>query len=278
MKFSITAISALILSTAVSMTTADSYSDAMKSWCGGLGVSFPTSSTVVTAGSKTKVTVTRKPDQRTKTVTGLDLYSVDSSGKAKYVQNVWSGKYNLQKTASITDTIPSNVAPGLYYYRVWVTNMVNGQHGPDCLQTSHTFKVTSSSHKNADGTMEYAESLDDENIYHPDHYNGCFGLTVDYPAPNGEFNVDEHIHIQVNRDSASQTDALTKVELYKGDELVDVAWTGNEPILNSFTLKDHLKLDNVDPAADYHYKLEVTSQHSDDHCTFVSNNFKIKSE
>lgn len=35
MKFSVAAISALVLSTAVSFTTADSYSDAMKSWCSG---------------------------------------------------------------------------------------------------------------------------------------------------------------------------------------------------------------------------------------------------
>jgi hypothetical protein len=35
MKFSIAAISALVLSSAVTFTTADSYSDAMKSWCGG---------------------------------------------------------------------------------------------------------------------------------------------------------------------------------------------------------------------------------------------------
>lgn len=35
MKFSIAAISALVLSSAVTFTAADSYSDAMKSWCGG---------------------------------------------------------------------------------------------------------------------------------------------------------------------------------------------------------------------------------------------------
>jgi hypothetical protein len=76
MKFSVAAISALVLSTAVSFTTADSYSDAMKSWCSGkcnifivmntidtqllgLDVTFPTASTVVGAGSKTKVTVSK---------------------------------------------------------------------------------------------------------------------------------------------------------------------------------------------------------------------------
>ncbi|KAG1147495.1 hypothetical protein G6F37_004002 [Rhizopus arrhizus] len=275
MKFSVAAISALVLSTAVSFTTADSYSDAMKSWCSGLDVTFPTASTVVVAGSKTKVTVTRKADKRTKTVTGLDLYSVDSKGKAKYVQNVWKGKYALQSSASITDTIPKSAAAGLYYYRVWVTNLVNGQHGPDCLETSHTFKVTSGSHTNAAGVTEYAEHLDDANIFSNEHYNGCFGLSVDYPKAGSTFNVDDHIHIQVDRDSTSQTDSLTKVELYKGDELVDIAWSGSEALQNSFTLKDHLKLNNVDTSADYHYKLQVTSKKSDTSCTFESNTFKI---
>ncbi|EIE90633.1 hypothetical protein RO3G_15344 [Rhizopus delemar RA 99-880] len=253
MKFSVAAISALVLSTAVSFTTADSYSDAMKSWCGGLDVTFPTASTVVVAGSKTKVTVR----------------------KAKYVQNVWKGKYALQSSASITDTIPKSAAAGLYYYRVWVTNLVNGQHGPDCLETSHTFKVTSGSHTNAAGVTEYAEHLDDANIYSNEHYNGCFGLSVDYPKAGSTFNVDDHIHIQVDRDSTSQTDSLTKVELYKGDELVETAWSGSEALQNSFTLKDHLKLDNVDTSADYHYKLQVTSKKSDTSCTFESNTFKI---
>ncbi|CAO3669279.1 unnamed protein product [Rhizopus stolonifer] len=274
MKLSIATLSALLLSS-VSFAAADSYSDAIKSWCQGLSVTFPDASTVAVAGQKNKVTVTRKADKHTKTVTGLDLYSVDSKGKATYVQNVWSGKYALQSSASITDTIPKNSTAGLYYYRVWVTNMVNGQHGPDCLETSHTFKVTSGSHTNAAGITEYAEHLDDNQVYSSDHYNGCFGLTVDYPQTGQTFKVNEHIHVQANRDSSSQTDALTKVELYKGSELVETSWSGSESIQTSFTLKDHLKLDNVDTSSDYHYKLTVTSKKSDATCSFASGNFKI---
>ncbi|KAI8882407.1 hypothetical protein K501DRAFT_219002 [Backusella circina FSU 941] len=274
MKFSIAAISALLLSS-VAVTSADSYSDAIKAWCSGLSVTFPASSTVVVAGAKTKVTVTRKPDAHTKTITGLDLYSVDSKGKAKYINNIWKGNYKLNTQASIADTIPKGTAAGLYYYRVWVTNLVNGQHGPDCLETSHTFKVTSGSHTNAAGDEEYTESLDDNSIYNQDHAKGCFGLAVDYPQEGSTFRVNEHIHISANKDSASQTDALTKVELYKGTELVDVAWEGSESFNGAFTLKDHLSLNNVDASADYHYKLYVSSKKSDDTCTFESNNFKI---
>lgn len=275
MKFSIAAISALILSSAVTYTTADSYSDAMKSWCGGLSVTAPSSSTVAVAGSKTKITVKRKADKRTKTITGLDLYSVSKDGKAKYVQNVWKGNYALKSSATISDEIPKNVAAGLYYYRVWVTNLVNGQHGPDCLETSHTFKVTTGSHTNAAGYTEYAESLHDNSIYNPVHQNGCFGLTVEYPREGDTFKVNDHVHIQADRDSASQTDALTKVELYKGDQLVEVAWTGSESFQNSFTLKDHLVLNDVDTSADYHYKLYATSNKAAETCTFESNHFKI---
>lgn len=153
--------------------------------------------------------------------------------------------------------------------------MVNGQHGPDCLETSHTFKVTSGSHTNAAGITEYAEHLDDNQVYSTDHYNGCFGLSVDYPQAGQTFKVNEHIHVQANRDSSSQTDALTKVELYKGSELVETSWSGSESIQTSFTLKDHLKLDNVDTSSDYHYKLTVTSKKSDTACSFTSGNFKI---
>ncbi|KAI7890086.1 uncharacterized protein EV154DRAFT_512434 [Mucor mucedo] len=275
MKFSITAISALVLATAVSYTTADSYSDAMKSWCGGLAVTAPKTSTVVVAGAKTKITVTRKADKRTKTITGLDLYSVSKDGKAKYVQNVWTGNYALKTSATITDAVPKNVAAGLYYYRVWITNLVDGQHGPDCIETSSTFKVTTGSHTNAVGELEYAESLHDNSIYNEEFQAGCFGLSVDYPKQGDTFKTNQHIRIQANRDSSSQTDALTKVELYKGDELVNVAWSGSESFQNTFTLKDHLVLNDIDTSADYHYKIHATSNKADKTCVFNSKSFKI---
>lgn len=153
--------------------------------------------------------------------------------------------------------------------------MVNGQHGPDCIETSRTFKVTTGSHTNAAGELEYTESLHDNSIYNEEHQEGCFGLSVDYPLQGDTFKTSEHIHIQVNRDSSSQTDALTKVELYKNQELVNVAWTGSESFQNSFTLKDHLVLNNIDASADYRYKVYATSSKTEKSCVFESNNFKI---
>ncbi|KAI8981027.1 hypothetical protein BDB01DRAFT_795066 [Pilobolus umbonatus] len=276
MKFSIAAISALILSSAITYTSGDAYADAMKSWCGGLSVTSPTASNVYVAGKKAKITVTRKADQRTKTITGLDLYSVASNGQAKYIKNVWKGSYALKTKATIYDIIPKNTAAGLYYYRVWVTNWIDGQHGPDCLQTSHTFKVTSGSHTNAAGMLEYAELLSDEKIYNPQYFEGCFGVNVKYPEEGSVYNLKDHVHIQVDKDSSSQADALTKVELYNGEELVSVAWTGHESFQNSFVLKDHLVLTHVDPSALYHYKIYTTSDKGEATCTFESNNFKIQ--
>lgn len=153
--------------------------------------------------------------------------------------------------------------------------MINGQHGPDCLETSRTFKVTTGSHTNAAGDLEYTESLHDNSIYNPEYEEGCFGLTVDYPKTGDVFKLNDHIHIQANRDGASQTDALTKVELFKGEELVNVAWVGTESFQNSFSLKDHLVLNNPDTAADYHYKVYATSSKADKTCVFKSGDFKI---
>jgi hypothetical protein len=218
----------------------------------------------------------RQPNEHEKHITGLDLFSVDSNGNANYVGNVWKGSYSLNTQASIPDTIPQDTSAGLYYYRVWVTNTINGQHGPDCLETSHTFKVTSGSHVNAAGVREFVEHLDDANIYNNEHFDGCFGLTVDYPQEGATFKNSGHVQVTVNRDSASQTGALTKVELYKGDQLVDVAWQGSEAFQNAFTLKDHLSVNNVDTSANYHYKLYTSAKKSQGKtCTFVSKNFKI---
>lgn len=184
----------------------------------------------------------------------------------------------MNTQASISDEIPDTVAAGLYYYRVWVTNMIGTSHGPDCLETSHTFKVTTGTHTNSFGETEYAESLHDNSIYNSEHYDGCFGLTVDYPQAGSTFNTNDHVHIQVARDSSSQTGAVTQIDLYKGDDLINTAWKGSESFQNSFTLKDHLVLDNVDTSSDYHYKIYVASKKSSGKtCTFESNSFKIAS-
>ncbi|ORY90977.1 hypothetical protein BCR43DRAFT_498287 [Syncephalastrum racemosum] len=280
MKFSLAATSAIVLTAFASLARADEYADAMKEWCQGLSVTAPADNAVASAGQQQTITVTRQPDQRTKTITGLDLYSVSQSGDAKYVQNVWSGNYTLNQEASIQDQIPSNATAGLYYYRVWVTNQINGMHGPDCLETSHTFKVTTGVHQDANGINYYTESLDDSKIYHPDHFRGCFGLTVEYPKEGQTFKDGEHIRLGVNRDSSSQTETLKKVDLYKktGDDeatFVETVWQGSERFVNAFTLKDHLKLDQADETSSYYYVLDVTSNKADDSCTFASKEFKI---
>lgn len=153
--------------------------------------------------------------------------------------------------------------------------MINKQHGPDCIETSKTFKVTTGSHTNAAGDIEYSESLHDNSLYPVAHQDGCFGVSVDNPKEGSTFPANGHIHLKVNRDSSSQTDALTKIDLYKGDTLVNTAWSGSESFQESFALKDHLVLNDIDTSADYHYKVYVTSSKSDSTCTFESKNFKI---
>lgn len=153
--------------------------------------------------------------------------------------------------------------------------MIGKQHGPDCLETSSTFKVTTGSHTNAAGDLEYTESLHDNSIYNTEHEAGCFGLSVEYPKNGDTFKLKQHVRIQADRDSASQTDALTKIDLYKGDQLVNTAWTGSESFQNTFSLKDHLVLPDVDTSADYHYKVYATSNKADKTCVFESGNFKI---
>lgn len=166
---------------------------------------------------------------------------------------------------------------------VWVTNVVNGGHGPDCLKTSPNFKVTTGTHTNEAGFVSYNEHLDDPNIYNPDHIKGCFGLKVQSPKEGDFAKQGSHVAITLNRDSASQTESLTKVDIYKKsesgqDELVDSVWSGRELLPNVITLKDQIKIpqDKYDSNAQYYYKIQVTSSaQSDEPCTFQSGYFKI---
>ncbi|GAA5816364.1 hypothetical protein MFLAVUS_009892 [Mucor flavus] len=282
MKLSITAASIFALA-CFSSVKADSYSDAIAKFCDGLAVTNPTVDDVFVAGNNATVTVTREPNERTKTITGLDLYSVDGEGNPKYVQNTWAGSYELQTSASISDDIPADTPAGLYYYRVWVTNMIDGQHGPDCIKTSRTFKVTTSSHTNDAGFTSYAQALDDPNFFKPEFAKGCFGLTVKSPSAGDDLKLDSFVPVELKRDGASQTDSLTKVEIYKAvdgaDQLVDTVWSGQESLGNAFIYKDHLKIssDKYDPNSSYYYKIDVTSQVKGETCSFQSGAFKVSS-
>ncbi|KAI9249503.1 hypothetical protein BDA99DRAFT_542192 [Phascolomyces articulosus] len=263
----------------------DSYADAIAEWCGELAIVEPNDNTVAVAGGVTKITATRVPDDKQKTVRGLDLYSVDANGKAKYIQNVWQGNFTLNERASITDDIPADVGPGLYYYRAWISNLMNGgQKGPDCIETSHPFKVTSGVHQNSDGISYYTESLDDITFYKPEHFRGCFGLDVTEPKKDHVQTVGDHIRITANRDKGSQTTVLKSVDLYKSTDgknaqLVENAWSGKSRFVDSFTLKDHVKPakeEDIDEKATYYYTLTVSNDKSKEDCTFHSEGFKLK--
>lgn len=164
---------------------------------------------------------------------------------------------------------------------VWVTNMINGAHGPDCLKTSRTFKVSTASHTNEAGLTSYAQSLDDVTYYKPEFAKGCFGLNVTSPKEGETQTQGSHTTIELKRDSASQTDSLTKVEIYRAlegpDELVDTVWTGKEALANVFNLKDHLQIptDKFVAGGVYYYKLDVISQVKGETCSFQSGAFNI---
>ncbi|KAI8074393.1 hypothetical protein BC940DRAFT_249060 [Gongronella butleri] len=282
MKLSLAAASALLLSS-LALVRADEYADAEKAFCGGLSVPQPDGTATYTLGQSVHVAVHNNGSQEhQKTITGLDLYSVDSNGDAKYVENVWAGSQPLSGTdASLDDSLPTNITAGTYYYRVWVTNMINGMHGPDCLETSHTFKVSTGGTNN-NGLFAYNEDLTDEQVYNSKHGKGCFGLKVAYPLEGAQYKEGEHVRLTVNRDSSSQTEELHKVDLYKVDGeqqvLVQNVWTGKERLSNAFTLKDHMVLPTTGISADttYFYKVETTSnKHSDVTCEFNSHTFKI---
>ncbi|CEP11520.1 hypothetical protein [Parasitella parasitica] len=278
MKFSLTAASIFAFA-CLSSVKADSYSDAIKEFCDGLQVTAPSGSEVFVAGQNATVTVTRTPNSHEKVISGLDLYSVDSNNNPKYIQNTWYGRYNLNTQASISDEIPADAAAGQYMYRVWVTNLINGQHGPDCIKTSRTFKVTTGSHVNDAGFVSYAQALDDVTIFRPEVAKGCFGLTVKSPIEGSTHKQGEFITIELKRDSASQTDLLTKIELYKAvdgvnDDLVETVWNGNERLANIFSYKQHLNNPGLDTNASYYYKIGVTSEHGET-CSFKSDAFKV---
>ncbi|KAI8336827.1 hypothetical protein BC941DRAFT_428214 [Chlamydoabsidia padenii] len=286
MKFSLATASALLLAAFAAVNAEDS-SNVMEQWCGGLSVPTPDADAPFTAGAQAKITVHNEPgDSHQKTITGLDLYSVATDGTAKYIKNVWKGEQALTTDASIDDTIPSDTAAGDYYYRVWVTNQINGMHGPDCLETSHTFKVTTGSHTNDAGLTEYAENLDDETIYNPKHAKGCFGLSVENPSKDQVFTEGDHARITIERDPSSQTDKIKKVDLYKKVEgqdpvFVQNAWEGVEGITKSFTLKDHVIIPSagIDPNAEYIYRVEASSNKDKTAvCDFASKSFKIQAK
>lgn len=133
-------------------------------------------------------------------------------------------------------------------------------HGPDCLETSHTFRVTSGVHKDAAGMSYYTESLDDIQFYRPEYFKGCFGLKVTTPTKDATVKLNKHVSISASRDKTSQAATLKKVDLYKSvseneAKFVETVWEGEEDFTDEINVKDHFVLDDehIDHDATYYY-------------------------
>ncbi|KAI8142918.1 hypothetical protein BJV82DRAFT_612726 [Fennellomyces sp. T-0311] len=250
----------------------DEIDKALKKFCGGIKVTAPTKNKVFSNPKKVQVTVTRQPNAQAKVINGIDVYSIDSKGKAKYLGTPWKGNYALNKKATLTvDLTKAKNAkfPSQFEFRVWVHN----KSGPDCTLMSKTFKVKSSSHSNAKEDEEISEMNADVD-------NGCFGIEISKPA------IGEHVSgrfpLQIARDGASQVDTVTGVELFKVDlndrEPIKVqdSWTGGALVHQAFNLKDSLKEAQSDDGKDYayFYKLSGVTQHEES-CSFYSHPFYI---
>lgn len=48
------------------------------------------------------LSIARKPNAQAKVVSGVDAYSINSKGKATYLNTVWTGSYKLNKKATLT--------------------------------------------------------------------------------------------------------------------------------------------------------------------------------
>ncbi|KAI8340401.1 hypothetical protein BD560DRAFT_439903 [Blakeslea trispora] len=275
MKFSVilAGFSALM---ALSLVSAGSLEDeiaaAQKKFCGGLSVPGPKKAETFTNPKSIKLTVNRSPNNQAKTITGVDAYSINNKGKATYLSTVWTGKYKLNKKASLTVNLSKLKAakfPGQFEFRVWVTNAA----GPDCTLMSKVFKVKSSSHSNAVEEAEY-EGLSE------DIDRGCFGVELEAPALGAEVNADEAFTVQIKRDSAAHTNALNKLELYKIDlesreaTFVKESWSGDESIDNLFNLKDTVPQSAKADNTAFYYKLSASTQH-DENCHFFSHPFYV---
>ncbi|RCH87276.1 hypothetical protein CU097_000368, partial [Rhizopus azygosporus] len=84
MKFSIKVAALAALALFSSSVNADSMSDAIEAFCGGLNVTTPTTNDVVSPGQNATITVTRVQNDYQKTITGVDLFSVGSDNNPKY--------------------------------------------------------------------------------------------------------------------------------------------------------------------------------------------------
>ncbi|ORZ01760.1 hypothetical protein BCR43DRAFT_470583 [Syncephalastrum racemosum] len=274
MKFSvlIAFFVAFILTVARADDLQDEIDAAMKKFCGGIEVTGPSKGQVFTDPKKIKVTVTRKPNAQAKVIKGVDVYSIGSNGKAKYLGTPSNKQYSLNKKASLTVDLtkaPHVSLPGQFEFRVWVHNTA----GPDCTLMSKTFKVKSSSHSNAAEDEQVANM--DENID-----RGCFGIELTSPEMGSTVNANK-IPTVITRDGSSPVDTITSMTLFSVDfdtktpKKIQDSYTGTSSISNVFTYKDSLKSASEESGkVAYFYKIESKTQH-DENCEFYSHPFYL---
>ncbi|CAO3584336.1 unnamed protein product [Absidia cylindrospora] len=278
MKFSLFVACVLaLIATSLIMVRADDLQDeidaAKKKFCGGIAVSAPAQNAAFTDPSKVQVTVTRTPDAQAKVVNGVDVYTIDNKGKAKYIATAWKGNYALNKKATLTVNL-SKVSglkyPGQFEFRVWVHNNA----GPDCTLMSKVFKVrSSSSHSNAADEEEAFANLD-QNID-----RGCFGVEVTAPELGEHQKVGTAFPVHIQRDSASHLETIESLTLMKIDldsrkpTEVQKSYSKKQTITQMLNIKDTIKEATPENTA-YFYKLIGTTQH-EENCEFYSHPFYV---
>ncbi|CAO3641069.1 unnamed protein product [Cunninghamella blakesleeana] len=207
------------------------------------------------------------------------IYSVDNKGQLKYLSDVKSKPYKLNKKATLNvdiSKIKGIKFPGQFEFRVWVRN---GTYGPDCNLYSPVFRVRSStSHKNA-GEEEQAYDLLNKN-----NDAGCTHTTVETDIDGTEKKVNEPIDVSIWRDPSSNFVAGQSLDLMsistddKTPKLVKNIWTGYQTLGNLFRRKDIVTEATPEKTA-YFYKF--TGQTDPSHgtpttCSFYSKAFFIK--
>lgn len=136
---------------------------------------------------------------------------------------------------------------------------------------SKVFKAKSSSHSNAVEEAEYKELSQDID-------RGCFGVEITSPALGQEVTPDQTFTVQIDRDTAAHTDALTQLELYsinldtRVSTKVQDSWSGNTSITNVLNIKDTIPASAKADNTAFYYKLTATTQH-DETCEFYSHPF-----
>ncbi|CAO3647950.1 unnamed protein product [Cunninghamella echinulata] len=254
----------------------DEIAAARKKICGGLALAAPKKGQTFTNPKKVSITVTRVPNKDSKTVNGVMIYSVDKKGQLKYLSDVKSKPYKLNKKATLNvdiSKIRGIKFPGQFEFRVWVRN---GTHGPDCNLYSPVFNVRSaSSHSNAAEEELEFEQLNKNNL------EGCFGTKVLTSVKGTEHRVNSPLTVTIVKDTASHVKYIQDVSLmsisldHKSPELVKSIWTGGQKdIHHVFNLKNTVA-DTTPEKTAFFYKVKALTTENKS-CNFYSKAFFSK--